>query len=75
MATPDTVEITFSHPHGDHAVGDRVTVPRLEAKNLVRAGVAVYPTKAAATAAEGDAGEEKTARAVKAKAKAEPSAP
>lgn len=67
MATPDTVEITFSHPHGDHAIGDRVSVPVLEAKHLVRAGVAVYPTKADATAAEGEAGEEKTARAVKAK--------
>lgn len=67
MTAPETVEITFSHPHGDHAVGDRVSVPRLEAKNLVRAGVAVYPTKADAVAAEGQAGEEKTARAVKAK--------
>lgn len=67
MTAPETVEITFSHPHGDNAVGDRVSVSALEAKNLVRAGVAVYPTKADATTAEGDAGEAKTARAVKAK--------
>jgi len=63
-----SVEITFSHPHGDHAVGDRVEVPALEARRLVKAGIAVYPTKTAAVAAEGEAGVEKTARAVKAKA-------
>lgn len=71
MAT-DTVEIIFSHPHRVDAdtayeVGARAAFPPLEAKNLVRAGVATYATKVAATDAEGPAGEEKTARAVKAK--------
>jgi hypothetical protein len=64
----DTVEVEFSHPHDDYDVGDRAVVHVLEAKSLVRAGVAVYPTKADAVEAEGEAGAEKTKRAVAKKA-------
>lgn len=34
------VEIKFSHPHDGHKVGDTAKVEALEAKHLVRAGVA-----------------------------------
>lgn len=64
----ETVEVQFSHPHGDYAVGDRAELEVVEAKKLVRAGVAVYPTRADAVEAEGDAGAEKTARAVRKRA-------
>lgn len=61
----DKVEVELSHPYGDHAIGDRVELEVAEAKKLVRAGVAVYPTLKDARAAEGEAGESKTKRAVK----------
>lgn len=64
----DKVEVEFSHPHGDYGVGDRAELDVIEAKNLVRAGAAVYPTKADAMEAEGEAGVEKTARAVRKRA-------
>lgn len=36
------VEISYSHPYEDHEVGDKDTVDALEAKRLVRAGMAMY---------------------------------
>lgn len=59
-----TVEVEFSNPYGGHEVGDRVKLDVLEAKKVVRAGYAVYPTQEAATKAEGEAGAEKTKRSV-----------
>lgn len=59
------VEVTFSHPHGKHEVGDTTELPKLEAKNLVRAGIATYSTVPAAKAAEGDRGAAKSGAAVK----------
>lgn len=69
----ETVEIVLSHPWvddegSDHEIGDRFAVPIATAKKLVRGGVAVYPTKSDAVEAEGEAGVDKTARAVRKRA-------
>jgi hypothetical protein len=48
----ELVAIQFSHPHGDHAVGDTAELPALEAKQLIRAGVAIAPPAEGPTKAE-----------------------
>lgn len=60
----DTVSVTFSHPHDGRNVGDTADLERLEAKRLVRAGVATYTTAPDAVAAEGEQGKARTKRAV-----------
>lgn len=59
------IDVELSHPWEGHAVGERVSLDTLTAKRVVRAGVGVYATKAAATEAEGEAGAEKTKAAVR----------
>jgi hypothetical protein len=66
----DQVGIVFSHPHDGRSIGDRVDVDELEARRLVTAGVAVYVTKTDARKAEGDAGAEHTAAAVRRRGRA-----
>lgn len=64
-----TVEVELSNPWDGHAAGERITVPVLEAKKIVRSGYGVYPTKVDAEAAEGEAGDAKTKQAVRKAAK------
>lgn len=56
--------IVLSHPHDGHEVGDKLDLEPVEAKRLVRAGVATYATVDDATAVEGPAGRARTRRAV-----------
>jgi len=62
MTTNPTVEVVFAHHHGKHVPGERVELDVDEARRLVRGGRANYATKPDAVQAEGEAGEEKTAR-------------
>lgn len=41
----ETVEVELSNPWQGHEVGERITVDRVQGKNLVRAGVATYPAE------------------------------
>ena len=55
------VEIVYSHPHDGNEVGVRKEVEKLEAKRLVRAGVATYANKTEAKKAGAQTAPVKTA--------------
>ena len=58
----EEVEIVLSFPWEGHEVGERLTVDRTVARQLVRGGAALYATKKDATAADDTADKTTSAR-------------
>lgn len=50
----DKIDVTLAHPHQGKKPGDKLSVERGNAKQLIRAGIAVPANTAAAKAVDGD---------------------